>query len=97
MTASVPVVGAWYKSADGEIFEVVAWDASEGVVEVQYFDGTVDEYDLESWSELEPRHAEPPEDWSGSLDLDTVEYDSDPDRPAGSLHSNPLDDIDQTE
>lgn len=97
MTASVPVIGAWFKSAEGELFEVVAWDPSEGVIEVQYFDGTVDEFDLESWSELEPRNAEPPEDWSGSLDMDIMESDSDPDRPAGGLPGNPLDEIDQTE
>jgi hypothetical protein len=97
MAASVPVVGAWFKTAEGELFEVVAWDPSDGVVEVQYFDGTVDEYDLESWSELEPRNAEPPEDWTGSLDLDRMELDDDLDRPAGGQHGNPLDEIDEAD
>ena len=97
MTASVPIVGAWFTSVENGLFEVVAWDRLEGVIEVQYFDGTIDEYDLESWGEIEPKNAEPPEDWSGSLDIDKLEGDADLDRPAGALNLNPLDKIDQTD
>jgi hypothetical protein len=94
MSTSIPRVGEWYQTPDGETLEVVAWDPEEKTVEVQFFDGTVEEYDFESWSELGARFAEPPEDWSGSLDLSHEDYGVDRDQPAGESHHNPLDDID---
>ncbi len=92
-----PIVGAWYQNQEGETLEIVALDPEEKTIEVQFYDGTVEEYDYVTWAELEMRDAEPPEDWSGSLDLAGDDYGVDLDRPAGELHSNPLDDIDQQE
>ena len=51
------------------MFEVVAVDELAGTIELQFFDGTVDEADPERWLAMRPRHAEPPEDWSGSVDV----------------------------
>lgn len=94
MGAPVPRVGEWYQSPDGDTFEVVASDAEGQTVEVQFFDGTIEEYDFETWSELGLRPAQPQEDWSGSMDLPHEDYGVDPDQP--TRHSrNPLDDIDQ--
>ena len=68
-----PEVGGWYRRG-GDTFEVVAIDDNGGTVEVQYFDGTLEEIDLEDWEaqrangELE--EAEAPEDWSGSVDVE---------------------------
>jgi hypothetical protein len=43
-------------------------------IEIQYFDGTVEEMDIEDWqSQWEDgavEAAEPPEDWSGSVDVE---------------------------
>ncbi|HHH37995.1 MAG TPA: hypothetical protein ENK50_00245 [Sedimenticola sp.] len=94
MSIPVPRVGDWYQNPEGELLEVVAWDPDEKSVEVQYFDGTVGEYDFESWAELALQPAEPPEDWSGSLDLSSEDYGVDLDQPAGELHGNPLDKLD---
>ncbi|MCG8426497.1 MAG: hypothetical protein MI754_03965 [Chromatiales bacterium] len=96
MSSTTPSVGAWYKTTEGELLEVVAWDPEEAVIEVQFFDGTVEEYDLDSWDLLEPQPADPPEDWSGSLDLMREDYGVDREHPAGDTHTNPLDDIDIT-
>jgi hypothetical protein len=95
MSTPPPVVGAWYQNIEGDVLEVVALDSGEGTVEVQFYDGTIEEYDLETWEELELRVAEPPEDWSGSLDLSGEDYGVDLDRPAGDNHHNPLDDLDK--
>lgn len=93
MSTPIPRVGAWYQNQEGETLEVVAWDPEEKTVEVQFFDGTIEEYDFETWAELGVRQAQPPEDWSGSLDLSHEDYGVDPDLPAGEKHHNPLDDI----
>ena len=38
-----PIIGDWYKNEAGEIFEVVAFDETAGLIEIQYFDGMVEE------------------------------------------------------
>jgi hypothetical protein len=95
MSTPPPAIGSWYQNLEGDILEVVALDSEEQTVEVQFYDGTVEEYDFETWEELDLRPAEPPEDWSGSLDLSGDDYGVDLDRPAGDTHQNPLDDLDK--
>lgn len=69
MTAQLePEIGAWYRETGGEAFEVVAIDEEEGVVEIQYFDGAIEELERDTWYEMELRSVEPPEDWSGPFD-----------------------------
>lgn len=82
-----PVIGDWYRSVTGEIYEVVALDEDDGTVEIQYFDGSVEEYDLETWFEMVLEPVEPPEDWSGSLDIEREDYGVDLDEPhSGDRH-----------
>lgn len=75
MATRFPNIGAWYRLDSGEAFEVVAYDADDGTVEIQYFDGTVEEMDIEDWEahgeERRLEEVEPPEDWSGSVDVDS--------------------------
>lgn len=87
-----PVVGDWYLAPGGETFEVVAFEPEEETVEIQYFDGSVEELDLDSWLELGADYAEPPEDYSGSLDLAREDYDFE--ERAGGMMFNPLDELD---
>ncbi len=61
-----PIIGDWYTMPSGLRFEVVALD-EEGV-EIQYFDGELDEMDLESWWESGVTAMPPPEDWTGAYD-----------------------------
>ena len=95
MSTPPPIVGAWYQLPEGETLEVVALDLEEQTIEVQFYDGTVEEYDFDTWDELELQAAEPPEDWSGSLDLSGDDYGVDLDRPAGESHANPLDELEE--
>jgi hypothetical protein len=84
-------VGSWYSTVDGESLKVVAFDHDEEVIEVQFYDGTIEEYDLDDWEELEAKPVAPPEDWAGSYDVGSDDYGVDLDRPAGDNHFNPLD------
>lgn len=64
-----PVIGQWYSHTDkGGQFEIVAVDEEARVVEIQYFDGDLDEVAMDDWYELEIESIEPPEDWTGPVD-----------------------------
>lgn len=64
-----PRISQWYTRSDkGEIFQVVGYDANSRTIEIQTFDGDVDEIDLETWATLPLEFAEPPEDWTGPVD-----------------------------
>lgn len=64
-----PIVGNWYKNLEGETrFEVVALDEKTQTVEIQYFDGEVEELDMDTWYDLVLEAIEAPEDWSGAYD-----------------------------
>ncbi|MGJ0483765.1 MAG: DUF6763 family protein, partial [Methylomicrobium sp.] len=48
-----PIVGNWYQHLDkGQAFQVVAVDEDAGAVELQHFDGDVEEIDLDAWYRL---------------------------------------------
>ena len=74
MAVLYPVIGQWFSRPNGTLFEVVAIDEDGGTVEVQQFDGTIDEVDLETWPELLLVEVSAPEDWSGSVDMDPEDY-----------------------
>ena len=44
-----PVVGEWYHS-HGQLFEVVAVDDAERVIEIQHADGDLEEIEFDDWS-----------------------------------------------
>ncbi|MRX26995.1 DUF6763 family protein [Kangiella sp. HZ709] len=67
-----PRRGHWYKRPDlNDVFEVVAIDDDEGTIEIQYFNGEIEELDLASWQELYIAEAAAPEDWSGALEVES--------------------------
>ena len=94
MSEIAPVIGNWYKHENGEIFEVVALDADDATVEIQYFDGTIEEIDFDTWEQMELQAAEPPEDWSGSVDVDDDELEELADKPAEDF-DDPLEYLDR--
>ncbi len=68
-TRLLPEVGHWYTHRDkGQMFQVVAYDEDEGYIEIQDFDGDVDELDLDTWLAMPLDPAEAPEDWTGPVD-----------------------------
>lgn len=72
--ALYPIVGDWYQQPGGYLFEVVALDEQDATVEIQHFDGTVEEIDLDAWNESLLENAEAPEDWSGSMDMEKEDF-----------------------
>ena len=88
-----PRVGDWYQNSIGDAFEVVARDDDDDTLELQYFDGTVEELDPEAWGAMNPESIEPPEDWSGSLDIEREDYGVDLELTSPNDHINPLDEV----
>ena len=74
MPVQDPVIGQWFRRPGGTLFEVVAIDDAERTVEIQQFDGTIDELDLEIWPEMSLQEISAPEDWSGSVDMDPEDF-----------------------
>ena len=88
-----PRVGNWYKSINGDKFEIVALDSDVATMEIQHYYGAVEELDFDSWDEMEIVTIEPPEDWSGSLDIQRDDYGVDLELTSPNDHINPLDDL----
>lgn len=64
-----PVVGQWYVRHDsGAMFRVVAVDPRGGAIEMQNFDGDLEEIDLDVWRGINLEAVEAPEDWTGPYD-----------------------------
>lgn len=100
MSESIPVkpfVGNWYRDVTGEIFEIVAIDEDDATIEIQHFDGTVEEIDLDTWNDLPMENADQPEDWSGSLDIEREDYGVDLGDSPLEDWTSPLDFLDSTE
>ena len=74
MSIQYPVIGQWFKRPDGTLFEVVALDEDDATVEIQQFDGTIGEFEIERWPELMLTEISAPEDWSGSVDMDPEDF-----------------------
>ncbi len=64
-----PVEGNWYHRVDTDNqFQVLAVYEDDAIIEVQYFDGNVGEFDTDTWRELDIELMETPIDWSGPMD-----------------------------
>ncbi len=69
-----PEIGQWYARTDkGELFQVVGRDEHARTIEIQYFDGDLDEIEAEEWNALPLERTEPPED--STAPMDDVETD----------------------
>ena len=65
-----PNINAWYQHLDkGQRFQVVAVDEAEGTVEIQHFDGDIEEDELDEWYDMDIVQCEAPENWSGAVDI----------------------------
>ncbi|HRY14364.1 MAG: hypothetical protein KDJ31_06660 [Candidatus Competibacteraceae bacterium] len=76
-----PIIGNWYRNQEtGNDFEVVALDEDAQTIEIQYFDGEIEELELDTWYDLPIDPIEAPEDWSGPFDemeSDDLGYEED--------------------
>jgi len=90
MAIQYPVIGHWFRRPNGTLFEVVAIDEDDATVEIQQFDGTIDEVDIDRWPELLLMEVSAPEDWSGSVDMDPEDYVGRQDSEMPSGYHDPL-------
>jgi hypothetical protein len=74
MSVQFPMIGSWFRNPNGTTFEVVAVDEEDGTVEIQQFDGTIGEEDIDHWRQLLLVEVSAPEDWSGSVDMDPEDF-----------------------
>jgi uncharacterized protein DUF6763 len=93
-TIGAPEIGQWYARTDQDaLFQVVGRDDDTRTIEIQYFDGDVDEFDAEVWGTLPLERTEPPEDCTGPMDgertddVDQDEANVPPTSRARCLHS----------
>lgn len=64
-----PIADQWYHYPQkAQKFQVTAIDETSDSVEVQYFDGTIDEFTLTEWYAMEVEPVATPEDWTGPMD-----------------------------
>ena len=69
-TNADPIVEQWYSQSDkGQRFLVAAVDEKAGTVEIQHFDGDLEELSLSDWYQRDIEVSEAPENWSGALDI----------------------------
>ena len=99
MAKPAPVIGEWFRRAGGDSFEVVAIDRDDHTIEIQYFDGTVEEMELEEWREAEIESCEAPEDWTGSLDVEPEDTENEYEAEPGNTRpwADPLQFVDRGE
>jgi len=60
--------GSWYETDTGGVFMVVKADSASGLVDVQYLNGRVDQFDREFWAGLNLVEIEPADEWRETMD-----------------------------
>lgn len=74
MATAYPSLGQWFRRPNGTLLKVVAVDEDDSTIEIQLFDGTIDEVEVDTWAEQFLVEVAAPEDWSGSVDMDPDDY-----------------------
>lgn len=97
MAIALPTIGDWYQKPGRELFEVVAVDEGDGTIEIQYFDGTVEEVEFEAWYDSRLTPAEAPEDFSGSMDMEPEDVGREVEPTPHKEWADPLQFLDQSE
>ena len=69
-----PVVDNWYMHLDkGQRFTITEVNEDDETIELQHFDGDIDEITFSDWSDYNVELCEAPENWSGPIDIGTVD------------------------
>ena len=62
MAIAFPVIGHWYRRTNGNLLKIVAVDEEDATIEIQFFDGTIDEVDIDTWNSMLLERVGAPED-----------------------------------
>lgn len=69
-----PIVGNWYMHNDkGQRFNVVAFDEERELIEIQHFDGDIEEVSLAEWQEMDIALSDEPQNWTGPADVEEID------------------------
>lgn len=69
-----PIIGNWYLHLEkGQPFTVVAMDEEQGIIEIQHYDGDIEEVAFDEWYEMNIAIGEEPESWAGAIDIGDIE------------------------
>lgn len=94
-TSRIPEPGEWYFISGRLMVMVTAVDQDEQLIEIQHFDGTLAEIDVESWSRQAVEPIDEPEDWSGPFDdLEEDDLGYDGISLTATAWNNPIDQLD---
>lgn len=79
MAAFYPPINSWYQDlSTSQLFEIVAIDENSGTIEVQFQDGDIDEYDIETWGQLKLIQTQTPDEDSAAYTDDSSDlWDND--------------------
>lgn len=65
-----PRIDQWYAHRDkGQRFFVTAVDEDRDTIDIQHFDGDIEELSFQEWRNLLIELSEEPENWTGALDI----------------------------
>ena len=65
-----PRIEQWYAHLDkGQRFFITAINEDENTIDIQHFDGDLEEISLDEWRNLQIVLSEEPENWAGALDI----------------------------
>jgi hypothetical protein len=65
-----PRIDQWYSHIEkGQRFYVVAIDEEDKTIEIQHFDGDLEEISFAEWRSLDIELSEEPESWRGAFDI----------------------------
>jgi len=93
MASFYPRIGSWYKDQDnGQCFEIVAIDDKQRTIEVQYYDGDISEFEIESWGSLNIYETEAPDAAYASVD-GILAYGDEAPLDSTFMQSSPLETI----
>jgi len=69
-----PVTGNWYQNQKTEkVFQIMSINQDDNTIDIQHFDGNIEEISFEDWFGMDLELAEPTEDWSGAYELEDDE------------------------
>ncbi|MBI3898331.1 MAG: hypothetical protein HY308_08540 [Gammaproteobacteria bacterium] len=88
-----PVVGAMYQDSEGLAFEILSFNEDEGLIEIQYEDGDVDEIDIDAWYELDLEPLKPGA-WKNADEDEAEEEEEEEEKPARGKAEDEDDDDD---
>lgn len=69
MTTARPSIGSWYQDNLGQTFCIVAYDEQEFSIDIQYYNGDIEDIDTETWSYMDAMQISAPKDWTASYDM----------------------------